>query len=505
MIPSDARRMHTQAARVVVALARLVELERQTPRPVTDVEHQSAYAADAVRQFCLLSPRPLHVTFTAGIPFLRRTPLWAAPWVFERLEPLAFALHAHGWSDLRIEQTVRPGDLVALASRIASDPDDQLPPKIPNVALGDESFADLASVLHVDETVPGTTLGTAYAAVVATLWETRSAAQRGEAPDLVRLQRSAQLVVDLAATRRFAATSPTSARIGGDGCARSVDATILAVEMRLAAGAERRRLSEIALAGLLLGLAPFDERGAAIADGPPSLGRGGRMTSASRLAARTLGLTMLIPRLAQAQRAAATLVYEAQLRRYRWLSDESRGSAGMDAVVLATAVRFLELLGKSPGPLEGVFRDLSLEAHDGRDELALRMLCAALGVVPPGSVLELRTGAIVVQRCTIREGIPSELIAEEVESGDAVRADSVAGRVAVLHGFRLGGRAPKRGERSVEEPQREPRSDRPKVRKSERPSSLPRREPLTRPSSPRLEAVELGPEILSGIVSDDDD
>ena len=408
----DIVELHHHVARFVVALARLVELERSDSMSEADADHQGGYAVDAARKFALLEAGQLHVTFTARVPFVKRTPLQAAPWVFQRLELLASALHDHGWSDLRIEQTIRPEDVVELARLVAGPPDDDRSPTIPNVVLGAESFGDLATVVTVDRNARSTTLCTGYASVVAALWDARSAVARGDMPPLVRLTRAAQVTVDLACTGRMVATTPTSTRINDDTAARWVDTSVLAVEMCELVTNDRFLLRSVALAGLLLALAPFDERGAAGQDGPPSVSRGGRIVSPDRLAARTLGLLVGVPHVGRDARTAASLAFEAQRRRYRFLaaSDASAFVASVEAVALATAIRFFELQARQSGVdvLDDVVGKLRAEAVDDRDDVALRMLLAALGTVPRGAVVELDTREIATVLSAAREGIPLE-------------------------------------------------------------------------------------------------
>ena len=58
--------------------------------------------------------------------------------------------------------------------------------------------------------------------------------------------------------------------------------------------------------------------------------------------------------------------------------------------------------------LDDVVVKLRAEAVDDRDEVALRMLLAALGTVPRGAVVELDTREIATVLSAAREGIPLE-------------------------------------------------------------------------------------------------
>jgi hypothetical protein len=399
---------HHPVARFLVALEHLVRMARRGDLETPAAELQSVYAVDAARQHQQLAKVPFQVTFTAEVPFVLRSPLRAATWVFEGLGPLVAAFHAHGWSELRMEAEVGPEDILALAEVLASDPADGAV-AIRNIVLGSEGFGDLATVLHVDADVGLPTLNAAYASVVATLWEARAGILRGQMPELDRLVRAAQLVVELAGTGRLAAALPTSERLRGDHGARWVDSTVLAVEACRFVLPDRVVLREVALAGLLLSLVPFDERGAADGEGPPSVARGGRMVSAHRLAARTVGMVVGIPGLSGRARYASVLAHDAQVRRYRRMDPASIPSGeegGVAGEVLAMAIRFLEIKGKERG-IDEAIQALRKEWGDQGDEV-LRLLLSALGALPRGAVVELSTREVGVIRSGASEGIPPE-------------------------------------------------------------------------------------------------
>lgn len=517
----ESQSLHQHVARFLVALAHLVELHRMGEVSAVDAAHQSGYAVDAVQRAARSGASQLIVTFNADVPFVRFVPLHAAPWVFRKLQPLARALRDHDWSELRVAPTIRPEDVVALSGRIAAPAHDAEPLDLAAVALGSERFEDLASVLSVDPTAPVTSLSQAYAAVVAALWDAQSALARGEMPPLVRLTRVAQLTVDLADTRRLAMTTPTAERLDGDRAARWIDTSMLASEMCLFVTPDRHVRRAVALAGLLLYLAPFDERGAASQDGPPSVSRGRRLVDPERLASRTLGLIVGIPHAGRTARLAASLAYEAQRRRYRFLasSPDASSPVSMEAVVLATAIRFFELRAKQRGPdvIDGVLAMLQDEVVNERDEVGLRLLMAALGAIPRGAVVELDTGEVARVVSAAREAIPAE---PEVE----VVVDAQGTKVLAPHAMDLArpldDSAPRRGIRAVLA-LRAGAGDIPKVGSRDRPAArkhAPSQPKATRSSAPQRralrdksttpatgmrppEAVHLGPEILEDIVT----
>ncbi len=412
VVPVD----HQQVARFLVALSRLVDLVRDS-RAGDVVEHAAACTVDAVRQH-VRTGGTVHVTLAAGVPFVGRTPMRAAAWVFRRIEPLAAALKAHGWWDLRVDPLFGPDDAVALAAAVAKLPELGPGPPVPHVQLGHDTLGELATVVPIDRDVPSSTLGTAYASVVSTLWDARAGMARGEMPQLERLLRSSQTVVELAITRRLAATTPTGGRLRDDAAARWLDATLLAVEMVALLEPDRVELRDVALAGLMLSLAPFDERGAVDQEGPPSVTRGGRLGAPNRLAARTLGLLVGIPRVCRLARLAASLAVETQVRRYRHLGSAGPTEVTFLAVALATAARFFELSAKRPeGGTDGVLDALRGECVDEADELALRLLLSALGVVPRGAVVELNSREVGIVLSPSIEGIPFEPQVEVVVDG----------------------------------------------------------------------------------------
>lgn len=525
MTDAPSRDVHHAAASFVVALSTLVELQRGDRLTNADAEHQGAYAVEAVRMASQAGMPQLQVSFTAGVPFVRRCPLQAAPWVFRKIEPLVAALREHGWYDLRIDPAVRPGQVVSLAACIAAPAGDQdataLPP---NVSLGAEVFEDLATVLPIDSTSPATTLARAYAAMVAALWDAQGTLARNELPDLTRMMRAAQVAVELADTRRLATATPTALRVNDDRAARWVDTSILAAEMCRFVTPERRVRRAVALATLLLSLAPFDERGAASQDGPPSVSRGRRLIDPGRLAARTLGLIIAVPRAAQGARLAASLAYEAQLRRYRFLgsSPEPNGQGSMEAVLIATAIRFFELRAKQRGDdvIDDVMHDLRAEAADERDEVALRLLMAAMGVLPRGAVVELDTREVARVVSPAREGMPPE---PELEILVDSRGTALDSPVRCDLAAPANGDEPRRSVRTVLALTAEGNDQLPKagtrdrvapgrpklaISKSKRSgsdirqASRKKKAPNPRPSRPPGDVV-LGPEIIEDLVSKD--
>jgi len=519
--------LHHHVARFVVALARIVHLVRRGDLADTDAEHQGGYAVDAVRQFAVQTDGAMHVTFTSGVPFVKRAPLHAAAWVFPRLEPLARALHSHGWSDLRVEPTARPEDIVALAMRIAADHDDE-GSDIPHVTLGGESFGDLANVLPLDRSAPPTTLSVAYSSVVAALWDAQSGVSRGTMPPLARLMRAAQVVVSLAETRRLSASMPTSARLQDDPAARWVDTTVVSVEMCRLITRDPHRLRAVALAGLLLALTPFDERGVADKDGPPSLGGDRRIASSERLAAATLALIAGIRHVARTARLAATIAYEAQRCRYAFLGSGRSPGGCVEARALATAVRFSELCRKQreTEPIDTALAALRPEAAGGRDDPILRLLLAALDVIPRGAVVELSGGDVAVVRSPAREALPPEPEVElrVDEKGESVRpgtfinlsrsaraSEARPGISSVLALFDDVDVLPAAGSRDLPATPtaEESHSAKPAARRLLGPMTPPSRGPPSRPPASRR-AQPLDPDILEDIVgphasSSDDD
>ena len=409
MPDAASQHVHHHVACFLVALAQLVELQRGDRLTDMDAEHQSGYAAEAVRRVMLDGSAQLHVAFTSGIPFVHRSPLRAAPWVFRKLESLARALGERGWSELRISSAIQPSQVVDLAACIAAPDGVEAPP---NVELGTKVFEELSTVLSIDSTAPATTLARAYASVMAVLMDARGELKRNEMPNLTRLTRAAQVVVELADTRRLAATLPTALRVSDDRAARWVDTSILAAEMCRFVSLDRGLRRAVALASLLLSLAPFDERGAASLDGHGSMSHGERLVEPSRLAARTLGLLITIPGAAQVARLPTALACEAQLRRYRFLASSGNSSrlVSLEAVLIATAVRFYELRTKVGGDdvLDATFEGLRAEAMDDRDDLALRLLLAALGTLPREAIVEFDTKEVGRVTSPAREVLPLE-------------------------------------------------------------------------------------------------
>jgi hypothetical protein len=361
---------------------------------------------EAERQYGQEVASPFHVVLADMVPFLRMSPLWVAPWVFKRLENLIRAFHDHGWFALGIELAVESEDLIQLARVLMGQPTNGEQMSIPNIMLESKGFDELVSVMHVGQEASQSSLDAAYASVLAALWEARGGMKRGQMPELGRLLRAAQLVVDLSLTERLAGTAPTANRLRNDTAARWVDSSVLAVEVLRAAGKSVTEQRNVALAGLLLALVPFDERGVLDPDGPVSMPRAGPLTSARRLAAWSLGLLIGIPGLVAHGRYAANIAYETQRRRYCHIEttvDVEDMKMEFGAVVLATAIRFHEVLAVDGG-VDATVEVLRQEKCTESDQLALRFLMAVLWALPRGAVVELSTGEVGVVLSEAREG-----------------------------------------------------------------------------------------------------
>ncbi|HNS95373.1 MAG TPA: serine/threonine-protein kinase [Polyangiaceae bacterium] len=383
-----------QVARFFVSLACLVELvQRQADEDSLQLE--ALTTVDAVRQQAQRSGK-LHVTMEAGVPYVDKKPVLLAAWVAQQIEPLVGALQWLEWLDIRIDPRLTPDDAIAFATAIATESSLE---SVRYVHVGKSNLQDLSDVIILDPHTSSNELKSTYATILAALWEARSAWAREQIPDLDGMLRVSQMVVDLAMTRRVAITG---AKLGGDVGARWLDAALLAVEMVSLLESDPEQLRDVALAGLLLSVIPFDERGAVIKEGTTSWLRAGRLGDPSHLAQKTFSILMGISGIHGVIRRAITLASEAQARRYRRLSVGASSASVWPAVALATSIRYVESLSRQVPGDDALVEMLREESMDTTDEVCVRLLYSALGEVPRGAVVELASREVGVLRTPLR-------------------------------------------------------------------------------------------------------
>jgi len=223
-----------------------------------------------------------------------------------------------------------------------------------------------------------------------------------------RIKRIAQSLVDLSDGNNAAFLGVTEARNANhDEAGRAVNSAILAVTIARQVTQDRPTLSQIAMAAMMHDVA----RPRAFALSAAAMAAMGANTGAmaptlsedqeDQLAAGAAAVLTGLGRVNEPSITRTVIAFEALwLRRKQWLGALYSGlrAPTIHARVMWVARRYNDLMTPEPGLLPDTadvgIAQLSEELTDPTDKTVLRMLVAALGVVPVGTMVQLNTGEV---------------------------------------------------------------------------------------------------------------
>ena len=428
------RREHARelGAGVVVALYRLARQAQMHDLGNQAFVRQLEQTHQAIGEYCLRSGMNVNVLFAKRAVFIAGQLLKGSRGTYEAAAELAELMEWCGGSELSIAKDVTQGELLALAEAISAASRAEKgrgfrspSPKIRLRAVGD---AARMRGLQVERLPLDQRIARNYASAVVVL--------RRFFDDLVasryvlprRIKRIAQTLVDLSAGNAPAFLGVTEARNANhDAAGRAINSAILALLTAREVTSDRGTLAQIAMASMMHDVGRPRAVALATAGGPKLSQLTARLAedAEDRLPAGTAAVLTALGRVNEPSITRTVIAFEAlSLRRAPTVGPVYRGarSPTLHARIVTIARRYTDLVTPEPGleplPPETAIALLASERVDAADRNVLRMLVAALGLFPVGTVVQLSSGEVgeVIERATLA-GRPRVRLAMDAQGG----------------------------------------------------------------------------------------
>jgi hypothetical protein len=405
-------RMREYGGVLVLHLFRLLKLAQMHSLENQAFRTQLDEAAAAFREYRLKAADSVAYFFAKGVVFFSGEPLKASRSVYESALELGAMMKRCGGSELSFAPDVGAEDLrsfVVAVTRTLREPMTKFSDfDVPRVRLREVSAAAQLRGLEVEQLDEEQRVVRTYASAVVVMRRFFEALMAGEAEMPRRIKRIAQALVDLSAGNTPALLGVTAVRNANhDEAGRAVNTAILAVAMARRLTQERAVLTCVAMAALLLdagrpralrALRGEDDSAALPTMLPDSSERG--------LPAGTAAVLTSLGRLNEPTILRSVVIYEALwARRIPLLGALYRGlrTPTLHARIVAVARAYNDLLTPQPAepprsPSEALLRleeEISA-SKDRADMTALRLLMATVGLLPPGTLVQLSSGASAV-------------------------------------------------------------------------------------------------------------
>ncbi len=416
----DVRRRHARdlAASIVQQLHRLTRIAQIHALDNEATRRQIEITAETLRDYHVRAAEGASLFFARGYVYFGGEPLKARRDVYEIARELEQILARCGGSELSFSTEVSAVDLRRFAAAIVTvirDPRARYADhEVPNIRVRSAASATVLRSLGAETLGDDERLVRAYASAIVILRRFHEDLVRGVYVLPRRIKRIAQTLVDLSEGSRPSFLGVTSVRNANhDLAGQAVNTTILAVAAARQLTDDRIALTRIAMAAMLqdVGLPRAIAALAIEDDESPVLSAKLSDQADAGLPAGTAGVLTALGRVNDPTIVRTVIAYEALwLRRTQRLGPVHRGlrPATLHARIVATARAYNELLTPRPGeppktPEEAILA-LDQEAGgaiktgfaDAADRTALRLLMAALGMLPPGMLVELTSGEIAV-------------------------------------------------------------------------------------------------------------
>lgn len=435
------RRAHARdlAAVVVQHLHRLIKLAQMHAIDNQAVRRAIETAAESVREYQLKAGEPAVLFFARGVVFFGGEPLKAARSVYDAALELGAWLERCGGSELAFARDATTADLRNLALAIVGAQRGRsfADVEIARVRLRQVSDAALLRGHDVERLEPEQRIVRTYASAVVVLRRFYEELGQGHLDLPRRIKRIAQNLVDLSAGKTPAFLGVTAVRNANhDEAGRAVNSAILAVAMGRQITSDSVVLTRIAMAAMLYDTGrPWAERAFRLDtdDGGPIAVRLGEDAELA-LPAETAAVLTALGRVNEPSIVRTVVAYEAQwLKRATRLGAVYRGlrPPTLHARIVAVARTYNEMLTPTPGEPSRSPTDALLEleeqaaaraaaagkaAPDSIDRTVLRLLMGALGVLPPGTLVELTSGEIAVV-VEVGTGLPTLRVVLDAAGG----------------------------------------------------------------------------------------
>lgn len=423
----DVRRRHARelAPLIVQQLHRLVRIGQLHALDNDAVRRQIDATAETLRDYHVRAAEGVSLFFAQGYVFFAGEPLRAGRSIYELAAELAQVLDRCGGSELAFSTEVTANDLRAFLNAVVSVLRDGRARytsfEVPNVRVHPASSGTVLRGLGAEALDLEQQLVRAYSSAIVILRHFHDDLKKGEYVLPRRIKRIAQTLVDLSEGARPSFLGVTQVRNANhDLAGQAVNTAILAVAMARQITDDRPTLTRIAMAAMLQDVGLPHALGAQRLDTDEGDAPIAALSEERDLAlpAETAGVMTALGRVNEPSIVRTVIAYEALwLRRTTRLGPVHRGlrPATLHARLLGTARAYNELLTPRPGEPAKTAGEALLQLEqeasgsagpgqfaDAADRTALRLLMAALGILPPGILVELSTGeiAVVVEQTT---------------------------------------------------------------------------------------------------------
>jgi hypothetical protein len=398
---------------LVLHLFRLIKLVQMHSLENQAVRTQLNEAAAAFHDYRLKSGEAVALFFARGVVFFGGEPLKAPRSTYESALELGAMMKRCGGSELTFAADIGAEELrtfvVAVTRTLRESMTRFSDFDVPKVRLREVSAAAQLRGLEVEQLDEEQRIVRTYASAVVVMRRLMEDLLRGEAEMPRRIKRVAQALVDLSAGNTPAFLGVTAVRNANhDDAGRAVNTAILAVAMARRLTDDRATLTRIGMAALLLDAGrPRALRALRGGDDDPAALPAVLPDSSERgLPAGAAAVLTSLGRINEPTVIRSVIAYEALWsRRTPLLGALYRGlrPPTLHARVVAVARAYNDLLTPEPGspprtPAEALLRlEEELGASKDRaDKTVLRLLMATVGLLPPGTLVQLASGASAV-------------------------------------------------------------------------------------------------------------
>jgi hypothetical protein len=405
------RREHARelGASVVIAIYRLAKLCQVHDLQNQAFTRQLEQTHQMIGEYCLRSGMNVSVLFANKAIFVAGQLLKGSRATYEAAAELGDIFERLGGSDLFIERSLTREELYAFAEQISvgyrSAPGSFRSPT-PKIRLRVVNDAARLRGMELEDLTEEQRIVRAYASAVVIMRRFYEDLNSSKYILPRRIKRIAQSLVDLSAGSTPAYLGVTEVRNANyDEAGRAVNTAILAVSIARECTQERGILAQIAMAAMMHDVSRPRAMALASAGGPAMPGMAGPASLSEdqedRLAAGAAAVLTALGRVNEPSITRTVLTFEALwLRRQTWLGPVYWGvrTPTLHAKMISIARRYNDLLTPEPGllppPPDYAIAALSEELKDAQDRAVLRMLVAALGLLPVGTVVQLNTGEV---------------------------------------------------------------------------------------------------------------
>lgn len=399
-----ARDQGAAALMSVYKLAKLAQVHNLTNQAfLQQLDQTVAIVAD----YCIRSGTNLNILFAHKAAFITGQLLKGSRGVYQLASELGEIFEWLGGSELIMLRDISREEMLAFAeeiSRCMRTERGSFRSPTPKIRLRQVADAARMRGIEVEQLDQEQRIRRTYAAAVVVMRRFYEDLSESHYMLPRRIKRVAQSLVDLSEGSTAAYLGVTEARNANhDEAGRAVNSAILAVAVAREVTQDRVILAQVAMASMMHDVA----RPRAFALAKANAGEfAPMMTTLSedqedRLAAGTAAVLTALGRVNEPSITRTVVAYEAQwMRRQQWLGALYRGKRPptVHARIMRIARRYNDLLTPEPGlpppTTDYGVAQLDEELPEPSDKTVLRMLVAALGLMPVGTVVQLNTGEV---------------------------------------------------------------------------------------------------------------